>query len=137
MHDNETIQRFINLRAEGKSFTVIAEALSVSKPTLITWSRAHQFEINNLKTIYAEALQQESFAGTGERWKSLGSQLRRVDEELAKRNLADVSTARLITLSADLRAEASREESRLHFSEAVEQLPDNEPQPEAVHDWKA
>jgi hypothetical protein len=137
MHDQDTIQKFIALRAEGKSFAVIGEALNVSKPTLIGWSRAHQFEINNLKTIHEEAMQKECFAGACERWKSLGSQLRRVEEELAKRSLEDVSTARLIVLSAGLRAEASREESRLHFTEAVEQIPQNEPQPEAVLDWRA
>jgi len=137
MHNNDTIQRFIAMRAEGQSFSVIAEALNVSKPTLIAWSRAHQFEINNLKTIHEEAVQQECFAGSRERWKNLGTQLRRVEEALAKRSLDDVSTARLITLAADLRAEASREESRLHFTEAVEQIPADEPHPEGVLDWKA
>jgi hypothetical protein len=137
MHDKATIQQFIQLRAQGKSFAKIAAELNVAKNTLIPWSRAHQFEIQNLRTIEAEALQEEAFASSKDRWQHLGLQLRRIEEELAKRNLDDVSTARLITLAATLRAEASREEAKLHFIEDMEKVPGGKfAEPGTVLEWK-
>jgi transposase len=59
MNDAETQQRFVLLRAEGRSFTRIAEELNVSKPTLIKWSRKYQFEIQNQHAINLEALQEK------------------------------------------------------------------------------
>jgi len=49
MHDEKTVQRFIELRSQGWPFARIATELSVSKPTLINWSRKHQFQIQNLR----------------------------------------------------------------------------------------
>jgi hypothetical protein len=39
MHDDKTIQRFIDLRVQGRTFASLATELKVSKPTLIAWSR--------------------------------------------------------------------------------------------------
>ncbi len=138
MHDQSIIQRFIQLRAEGTSFGKIAETLGVSKSTLIDWSRVHQFEINNLRAIHAEAAQEESFLPARERWKTLGWQLTQVEQELAKRNLQEVSTARLFTLAAALRAEISREEARFHFSEPLVGSDDGQDNsiPAGILDWK-
>ena len=49
MHDDQTVQRFIELRAQGKTYARLMTELNVSKPTLIAWSRKHQFQIQNLK----------------------------------------------------------------------------------------
>ena len=43
MHNEKTVQRFVELRSQGWSFARIATELNVSKPTLIQWSRKHQF----------------------------------------------------------------------------------------------
>jgi transposase-like protein len=43
--DNETIDRFIQLRAQGGTFARIAAKLNVSTRTLIHWSRQHQHRI--------------------------------------------------------------------------------------------
>ncbi|HUR45044.1 MAG TPA: hypothetical protein VMZ27_04130 [Candidatus Saccharimonadales bacterium] len=137
MHNQETINQFITLRAEGKSFAKISEALGVSQPTLINWSRAHQFEIQNLRIIKAEAIQQDCFVSERERWQKLGQQLQRVETELENRSLGDVPTARLMTLASDLRAEMSNEEYKLHFSQPLEQLPEGQDAPpQAVLDWR-
>ncbi|HUR46971.1 MAG TPA: helix-turn-helix domain-containing protein [Candidatus Saccharimonadales bacterium] len=137
MHTQQTIQTFILLRAEGKSFAKIAEALNVSERTLINWSRIHQFEIQNLRIIKADAIQQQCFVPARERWESLAKQLRLVEEELNKRNLEAVPTARLMTLASNLRAEMSNEEDKLHFSQPLEELPEGQDAPpQAVLDWR-
>jgi hypothetical protein len=48
MHDDKTVQRFIDLRVQGWSFARLAAELNVSKPTLIAWSRKHQHLVANL-----------------------------------------------------------------------------------------
>ena len=45
MHDEKTVERFVELRSQGWPFTRLAAELQVSKPTLINWSRKHQFQI--------------------------------------------------------------------------------------------
>src|SRR4051812_40751110 len=60
MKDQETIARFIQLRASGWSFARIASEINVSKPTLIQWSRTYQFEIQNLRAVETEALAENS-----------------------------------------------------------------------------
>ena len=54
MHDDKTVQRFINLRVKGWVFTHIAAELNVNKSTLIDWSRKHQQTIANLTAIERE-----------------------------------------------------------------------------------
>ena len=48
MHDEKTVNRFIELRASGWTYARLMTELNVSKPTLIGWSRKHQFQILQL-----------------------------------------------------------------------------------------
>ena len=41
MHDEKTVQRFIQLRASGWTYARLMTELTVSKPTLIAWSRKY------------------------------------------------------------------------------------------------
>ena len=133
--DQETIARFIQLRAQSWTYDRISTELNVSKPTLIQWSRQHQFIIQNLRTVETEALAEKCFAGRQQRWQQIARDLGRVETELAKRDLTDIPTARLLGLSARLRAEASREVGDLHFSTAVRHIPPEE-YFENVVDWQ-
>ena len=51
MHNEKAVQRFIELRSQGWSFAKIATELNISKTTLITWSRKHQFQVQNLRAV--------------------------------------------------------------------------------------
>ena len=135
MKDQETIERFIQLRAQGWSFARISAELNVSKPTLIQWSRKHQFEIQNLRAIETEALAESCLSSRQQRWEQTSQHLRRVEEELAKRNLDTVPTSRLLMLAFRLRAEAAREASQLRFSTSVRSIPSEE-YFEDVLDWQ-
>jgi hypothetical protein len=135
MKDAETKTRFIELRAQGWSFARIAAELNVSKPVLIQWGRAHQFEIHNLREVETEAMVEQCLASRRQRWEQLTRDQRRVEEELAKRDLGDVPTARLLSLAAKYRAEIGRETGDPRFSTAVRDIPDNE-RFESVLDWQ-
>jgi hypothetical protein len=57
MKDQETVQRFIELRARGWSFVRIAAELSVARSTLTEWSRKFRFEIHNRRALALDDLQ--------------------------------------------------------------------------------
>jgi len=126
MTDQETIARFIFLRAQGWSFNRIAVELSISKPTLIKWSRQHQFEIANLRATETEALAERVFRQRHERWESLARQLKKLEEEIEKRNLEEIPASRLHAIAASLRAEINREMGPVRFTENTRRIADEE-----------
>ena len=75
MKDNETKEKFIELRAKGYSFDKISSELKVCKQTLIYWSRDFEEEIGNLKAIELEALQEQYFMTKKQRIEKLGETL--------------------------------------------------------------
>src|SRR3954454_10287361 len=102
MHAPETVRRFIEPRAQGWTYERLVTELNVTKPTLIAWSRKHQFEIQNFRAIELEALRDKWLASTSERVNSLGEQLRRVETELAGRDLTELTTAQLMSAARNL-----------------------------------
>src|SRR3954471_1029827 len=78
---------FVELRAQGTSFSRIAEQIGVSKKTLIGWSRKFQFEIQNLRAIELEQLQHELISTRTARLREFGLDLNRILQELSNRDL--------------------------------------------------
>ena len=99
MHDEQTVQQFIELRSQGWPFARIATELNVSKPTLINWSRKHQFQIQNLRAVELEAVANRWLSSVSDRLNSLGEQLRKVEAELATRDIKALSTSQLSTMA--------------------------------------
>lgn len=135
MTDQETIARFIFLRAQGWSYARLMTELNVSKPTLIDWSRKHQFTIQNLKAVELEALGEKWLASVTDRVNALGEQLRQVETELAKRNLGDLSTPQLHRLARSLRRQIEQAVGRTGFTVPASEIPAAEFH-EQVHDWQ-
>ena len=92
-------EQFIELRAKNLSFSKISEQISVSKPTLINWSKDLQQEVANLKAVELEALQEQYFVTKKERIKLLGKQLSSIcDELIARKDLVELTTKELLQL---------------------------------------
>ena len=136
MHDDKTIQRFIELRAQGWSYARLMAELNVSKPTLIAWSRKHQFTIQNLKAVELEALGEKWLASVSDRVNALGEQLRNVEGELSRRNVADLTTPQLYALARSLRRQIESATGVPTFTSPVNEIPGDEYH-EQVHDWQA
>jgi hypothetical protein len=134
MKDIETQQQFIQLRSQGRTFAEIAQALSVSKQTLISWSQKLRFEIQNLRAIEREALQHQLIDSHETRACAVAEQLRKVEAELATRNLETVSTARLYSLAASLRKQILQETGHLQFTSPLKDIPDADYY-EQAQDW--
>lgn len=136
MHAPETVQRFIERRAQGWTYARLMTELNVTKPTLIAWSRKHQFEIQNLRAIELEALREKWLASTSERVSLLGEQLQRVETELARRDLAALTTPQLMTAARNLRRQIEQATGPLQFTVPLNEIPSEEFH-EQVQDWTA
>jgi transposase len=134
MHSTDVQKKFIQLRSQGLTFDRIAKELNVSRGTLINWSRKFRFEIQNLRAIELESLQEQLLATREIRARALTEELRRVEEELKKRDLASVSTGRLYGLAEALRRQVLRETGAMQFTTPSEGIPDDEYY-EQVQDW--
>ena len=136
MKDQETVQKFIELRAQGLSYRAIAQQLNVALGTLVNWSREHQHLVNNLQAIAWEDFLARVLAPKRERVQSLVEQLRRLETELAGRDLAAVPTPRLQGMAEQLRRRLERECGNVQFSAGVQIARDDDTR-EAVQEWKA
>ena len=134
MHDQRTIDRFIELRVQGWSFNRIARELGVSKPTLIDWSHKHQFTIQNLHAIEREQWREQFLQPQAERIRWLGAQLQRAEAELAKRDTASLSTPQLQRFVFALRAQIAREAGTMIFGIASDKIP-HEDYSEQIQSW--
>lgn len=92
-------ERFIELRAEGLSYTVIAAELKVSKPTLIAWGKELQKEISNARTLRMDELFEKYAVAKSKRVEVFGKRLDAILTELDKRDLADMPTASLLAFA--------------------------------------
>ena len=106
----KTKQQFIELRANNESYEKIAKKLKVSKTTLIAWAKDNELDIENLRAIAYEALQEQYKVGQQHRLQMWSEQLEAVRSELNTRGLGDIPTAKLVelldTLSEKLKSEA-------------------------------
>jgi transposase len=92
----ELKHKFIELRAEGKSYDTIAEALHISKSTCTAWDRELKDKIEVMKQEELKALY-TSYSMTKEaRIRKLGDTLERVEEALAQKDLQEVAPEKLL-----------------------------------------
>ena len=111
----KTREKFIELRAENISFDKIAKQLKVSKSTLIMWAGLYELDIQNLRAITREALNERFKAGQQHRLQMWSEQLESVREELKKRGLGDIPTPKLIELLDVLSEKLKNEAYRIEF----------------------
>src|SRR5690242_20195955 len=117
--DQETVDRFIELRAQGWTLVRICAELNVSKQTLITWSRRHRYRLQNIRALETEAVSDQYKLSQRSCLETLGEDLRRFREELARRDLADIPTARLALIVDHLRTEAKKATGPLQLAEPI------------------
>ena len=98
MKNSKLKERFIELRAQGKTYSAISKVLGVTEQTLGNWNREFSEQIARLKEVEFGALYEKFFLTKTHRIQMLGEQLALIKEELNKRDLVDVSTGELLRL---------------------------------------
>ncbi|HOD08588.1 MAG TPA: helix-turn-helix domain-containing protein [Myxococcota bacterium] len=111
----ELKERFVELRAEGRSYADIAAALGVSKPTLIAWGRELRKEVANARTLRLDALFEQYAIAKAKRIEVFGKRLEAILTELDKRDLSDVATGQLLKLALDYLSKMKAEEDDLVY----------------------
>lgn len=97
MKPQETKTEFIRLRAEGRSYSYIAEKLHISKSTCTEWERDLKAQIAELRQEQLNELY-TSYGMTKEaRIKKLGDTLEKIDEALSE-DLGMISEEKLLEL---------------------------------------
>jgi hypothetical protein len=134
MKDQEVVNKFIELRANGRSFTRISGELSVAKSTLVEWSRKFQFEIHNRRALAIEDLADRTLGTVQHRVSGLAEKLARVEEELRQRGLKEMSTSQLYALAASLRRQIERETGPIRLVTPSKDIPKEE-YVEEIQEW--
>lgn len=95
MLDNETKDQLILLRAKGWSYERIAKELGISASTAYDVARKLKPEIDKLRAIQLEAIQERVFAAYEEELTWLGEELKRVQAELRGRDYGYMESPQL------------------------------------------
>lgn len=113
----EDKQQFIELRAKGYSFAKIAKQINVSKPTLISWSQDEETfrSIANYRAINIDELQEKYAISKQYRIKAFGELLERVNTELAKRDLSQLTTGQLVNIILKLSESIKKDETEIEI----------------------
>lgn len=90
--------RVIELRAEGLSFANIAKEVNIAKQTAVDIVRENIDEVDSLQAIEMEALIDASKVNQRGRIEQLSELHTKLREEIARRDLSEVPTDKLIKL---------------------------------------
>jgi len=115
---------FIRLRAEGRSYSYIADTLHISKSTCTAWERELKNAIAELKQEQLNELYSSYYMTKEARIKKLGETLNRINEALEAVDLSEIPAEKLLDFKLKY-TEALKEEytgtgKPYSFSEKIE-----------------
>ena len=100
MHNPETKNEFLKLRAQGLSFDRISSRLHVSKPTLLAWNRQQLSRCRGPRALELKAIEESLPA---QELLRCTMSLRAVEQELASRGFREIPTDQLQRYATVLR----------------------------------
>lgn len=92
----EAKHKFIELRAEGKSYDYIAKELNISKSTCKAWETEMQTQISFLKAEQLTELYDKYYMTREARIKKIGGTLQRIEDALDGADLTELPAERLL-----------------------------------------
>lgn len=107
--DAETKEKFVELRAQDWSYARISQELNVSKQTLIQWGDLLKWRIQQAQYINLQTTLEKYALVKQQKIENLAKELKRIDDELAKRDLGKLSYKELLDLRSNYKKELDRE----------------------------
>src|ERR1035437_1474727 len=104
MKDIKTKHRFVELRAQDKSLRTAADELGIGLQTAVRWERELKEQIEDLKIMELDALLERHRLTLQAQIERYGVELTRLNEEIEKRDLAEVPTPKLYDIMIKLHA---------------------------------
>lgn len=96
MKPNQQKIKFIELRAEGKSYAFISKELQISKATCSSWEKELTEEISRLKAEELTGLYDAYHMTREARIKKIGGTLARINEALDNADLSELPAEKLL-----------------------------------------
>lgn len=96
MYTKEVRDKFILLRAQGYSYRKIAKELNVDKTTIMKWAHENEFAIIQKRFELADENAELYRLARDEYFKNLLEEWRRVNQEIKRRNLEEISFGDLL-----------------------------------------
>lgn len=120
----DTKEKFLELRANGKSLSAIASELAISKTTVVKWSKEYQVELANYEALaYDDMLKRYKISKEHglQLWAEL---LDMAQTELKERGLKDLNTLELIRIAETMSAKLANEVKPIMLKDNPHQVED-------------
>lgn len=95
MKDFDKRMRFIQLRAENKSYSKICRELGISKGTCSSWNKELQDEIRQFREEHLKELYDQYYLMRSDRIEALAKKVKKLEEEIEARPVSEISTENL------------------------------------------
>ena len=115
---------FIGLRAEGKSFNIIAKELKISKPTLIQWSKLFENEIKDLQFESFLQIKEAYSWSVKTKYETTLKQLNKIDDAILNADLASSNIKDLFTIKNSLLFQLEAIEKKISVDAKIKQSDD-------------
>ncbi len=126
MKPQELKNEFISMRAQGKSYSAIAETLHISKSTCTTWERELKSQIAELKQEQLNELYDNYYMTKEARIRKLGDTLEGINDALADADLSEVPPEKLLDFKLKyteaLKGEYTGTVTAFYFKDRIEPL---------------
>ncbi|MDX9742803.1 MAG: hypothetical protein RBT59_03210 [Arcobacteraceae bacterium] len=116
---NDKQQKFILLRADGKSFDAIAKDLKVSKSQLIQWSKLLENEIKELQFDNLIKIKEAYSNSKVKRYEALLKQLDFIESGILEADLTKATIKDLFTIKNDIINQLDRFEKSISVNAMV------------------
>ena len=116
---NDKQQKFILLRADGKSFDAIAKDLKVSKSQLIQWSKLLENEIKDIQFDNLIKIKEAYSNSKVKRYEALLKQLDFIESGILKADLTKATIKDLFTIKNDIINQIDRFEKSISVNARV------------------
>jgi len=120
MKEQETVEKFIQLRAENKSYDKISKLLKVSKPTLIGWGKKQKANIDKLKSIRLEQILEKYKLTQEDRITRLAKELKLAWDSFEKKDYDSLSKREIILIIMRLEQSLRKEPAIIANEEDVD-----------------
>lgn len=102
MKEQETKDKFLQLRAEGVSYEKISKMLKVSKPTLIEWGKSYKNAIEQLKAIRYEQILEKYKVTSENRIERIAKELQTAWKYFNSKDYKDLSKKEIFNIITGL-----------------------------------
>jgi transposase len=113
MIDNAAKDKIVALRAQGWSYERISKELGISPSTAYDWGAKLKNEIDKLRAIQLEAIQERVFGDYEQELTYIAEELKRVQAELRDRDYGYVNTEQLYWYQGALLSTIARKRAAL------------------------